>query len=82
MGAYMTVNMGVTPIGNLATGAIAGAFGAPAAMAIGAAAGLAFVLGGSTWLFTNRDRTDLSLVLLSDLDIELPSARRERAVVA
>jgi MFS family permease len=84
MGAYMTVNMGVTPIGNLATGAMAAAFGAPAAMAIGAAAGLVSVLGGSAWLYANRGRSDLSLTLPSELEIELPSARarRERAIVA
>jgi predicted MFS family arabinose efflux permease len=61
MGVYATVNVGIQPIGNLLTGALAGAFGAPLAMELGAGAALVSAAGVGGWLLTLRRRTDLSL---------------------
>ena len=61
MGIYMTVNMGSQPFGNAATGALAGAFGAPVAMAAGALAGLVGLASAGIWLISHRRTHDLAL---------------------
>ncbi len=76
MGVYMTVNVGATPFGNVASGALASSFGAPFAMAVGAAAALVSVLLASAWLYLHRGRADLSLS--PNMDAALP-VRRDQA---
>jgi MFS family permease len=61
MGIYMTVNMGTMPFGNLAAGGIAGAFGAPVAMAAGAIAALAGLAGIGAWMIAHRATADFRL---------------------
>ena len=61
MGIYMTVNMGTMPFGNLASGGIAAAFGAPAAMAAGAVAALAGLAGIGAVILVKRPTADLRL---------------------
>jgi len=61
MGIYMTVNMGTMPFGNLASGGIAAAFGAPAAMAAGAVAALAGLAGIGAVILVKRSTADLRL---------------------
>lgn len=70
MGVYMTVNVGATPFGNVASGALASSFGAPFAMATGAAAALVSVLLASGWLYLHRGSADLSLS--PSMDLSLP----------
>jgi len=81
MGIYMTVNMGTTPFGNLAAGGIAGAFGAPVAMAAGAFAGLAGLGAICGWMLRIRGRADLTLEseeLLAVPPFEAAPAHRSR----
>lgn len=61
MGIYMTVNQGSQPFGNLASGAIAAAFGAPAAMASGAIAALGGTAVIGSWMFAHRHTADFRL---------------------
>ncbi len=77
MGVYMTVNVGATPFGNVASGALASSFGAPFAMAVGAAAALVSVLLASGWLYLYRGKLDLSLA--PNMDAALP-VRREHGL--
>ncbi len=72
MGIYMAVNMGSTPFGNLAAGGIAGAFGAPMAMLVGAVGALAGLSGVGAWMFRHRATADLRL------SVEEPRAAPER----
>jgi hypothetical protein len=64
------VNVGATPFGNVASGALASSFGAPFAMATGAAAALVSVLLASGWLYLHRGSADLSLS--PSMDLTLP----------
>ena len=56
MSVYTTVFVGSTPIGGLATGAIASAVGVPAAIALGGAVSVAAALAGAVWLRSIRAR--------------------------
>ncbi len=78
MGIYMTVNMGSMPFGNLASGAIASAFGAPAAMAAGAIAALAGRSGIGAWMFVHRTSADFRL----EVDTPSPANTRIQLVEA
>lgn len=49
MAVYMTVFAGTTPIGGLATGAIAASFGAGAAILVGGAISVVATLGAAVW---------------------------------
>lgn len=68
MGVYMTVNVGVNPIGNLAAGWLAADFGAPATILMGAVAGFVSILAGCVWLAAHRRSPSLTL------DLPLPQA--------
>ncbi|MHB8575760.1 MAG: MFS transporter, partial [Dehalococcoidia bacterium] len=83
MGIYMTVNMGSAPFGNLAAGTIAGAFGAPAAMAAGAVAALLGLSGIGTWMFRHRATADLRLAMDArphPIAVSPPSRREDESV--
>jgi MFS family permease len=56
IGVYTTVFVGSTPIGGLATGAIASALGVAAAVAIGGAISAAAGVAGAVWLRSIRER--------------------------
>ncbi|MHB8575245.1 MAG: MFS transporter [Dehalococcoidia bacterium] len=66
MGVYMTVNMGITPFGNLATGALAASFGAPFAMGLGAGIALVFTSIAAVWLYFHRSDPRLVLEPLAE----------------
>ncbi len=54
MSVYTTVFVGSTPIGGLATGAVASTIGVPAAVALGGAISVAVGLAGAVWLRSIR----------------------------
>jgi len=56
MSVYTTVFVGSTPIGGLATGAVASAVGVPAAVALGGAISVVAGLAGAVWLRSIRAR--------------------------
>ena len=56
MSVYTTVFVGSTPIGGLATGAVASAVGVPAAIALGGAISVVAALAGAVWLRSIRAR--------------------------
>jgi MFS family permease len=74
MGVYMTVNMGISPFGNIMTGWLAATFSAPAAMILGVGAGLVTLIG-ATGLVAAR-RHSPSLVL----DVRPPASQLERVL--
>ena len=61
MGIYMAVNMGSQPFGAMASGGIAGIWGAPIAMAACAVAALIGLGSIGGWMFSHRRTTDLTL---------------------
>jgi MFS family permease len=61
MGVYMAVNVGTSPLGNLAAGWLADRFGAPAALMTGCALALAVLIIATCWLLPRRRRPSLSL---------------------
>jgi hypothetical protein len=73
MGFYLALNMGIQPVGALAAGGIAGAFGAPLAMFVSACGALIGLGSIGSWMFTHRTTSDLRLTApeaepLEDLD--------------
>ena len=61
MGVYMTVNMGISPFGNLMTGWMASAFGATMALILGVGGGLVTLTAASGWLASKRHSPSLVL---------------------
>lgn len=61
MGVYMAVNVGTSPLGNLAVGWLADRYSAPTALAIGCFLALGLLISATAWLLPRRGRTNLSL---------------------
>lgn len=61
MGVYMTVNMGISPFGNIMTGWLATTFSAPTAMILGVGAGLVTLTGAAGWVASKRHSPSLVL---------------------
>ena len=61
MGVYMAVNVGTSPLGNLAVGWLADRYGAPRALEIGCLLALGVLAAASAWLLPRRGRPSLMI---------------------
>jgi MFS family permease len=68
MGVYMAVNVGTSPLGNLAVGWLANQYGAPASLAFGCLLALGVLVVTTLWLWPRRVRPALSLNPVEEIE--------------
>jgi MFS family permease len=68
MGVYMAVNVGTSPLGNLAVGWLANQYGAPASLAFGCLLALGVLVVTTLWLWPRRGRPALSLNPVEEIE--------------
>jgi MFS family permease len=76
MGVYMAVNVGTSPLGNLAVGWVAEHYSAPVALIAGCLIALCVLVAASIWLLPRREQPNLSL----DHSENRSDIQRERAL--